>query len=107
EHGVGGGIAGIGAQMAVGASMGSAMAGAMQPQFPPSPGMGGRQQPSFTPLGPQVTCAKCNTKQPGGKFGAGCGTALAQAKKFCTGCGQELGASAKFCQNCGTSASAG
>jgi membrane protease subunit (stomatin/prohibitin family) len=106
QHGVGGGIAGIGAQMAVGAAMGAGMAGAM-PQYP----VGGppqAQQPQFAPSGgPQVTCIKCNTKQPGGKFCAECGTALAQAKKFCTGCGGELGAAAKFCANCGTAAAAG
>jgi membrane protease subunit (stomatin/prohibitin family) len=103
QHGVGGGIAGIGAQMAVGAAMGAGMAGAM-PQFPV--GQPQQPQPQFTPSGSQVTCAKCNTKQPGGKFCAECGTALAQAKKFCTGCGNELAAAAKFCANCGTSAAA-
>jgi predicted amidophosphoribosyltransferase len=51
-----------------------------------------------------VTCGKCQTKQPGGKFCAECGTALAQPKKFCTGCGGELAATAKFCANCGTAA---
>ena len=104
EHGVGGGLAGIGAQMAIGVGMGNAMQAGMQPQFP----VGGAQaQPQFNPTAAasQVTCGKCNTKQPGGKFCAECGNALAQAKKFCTGCGQELGASAKFCANCGTSAS--
>jgi membrane protease subunit (stomatin/prohibitin family) len=102
EHGVGGGIAGIGAQMAVGVGMGNAMSGAMQqPQFPV-----GQPQPNFpgAAQGPTVTCAKCSTKQPGGKFCAECGNALAQAKKFCTGCGTELTPTAKFCANCGTSA---
>src|SRR5439155_24242477 len=99
-----------GAQMAVGAAMGAGMVGAM-PQYgaPGAPGGGGQQpqaQPQFTPGGSQVTCGKCNTKQPGGKFCAECGTALAQAKKFCTGCGNELSATAKFCANCGTSAAA-
>ena len=53
-----------------------------------------------------VVCAKCNTKQPGGKFCAECGNALAQAKKWCTGCGQELVGAAKFCAGCGTPANA-
>jgi len=64
-------------------------------------------QPQFTPSGAEVTCSKCQTKQPGGKFCAECGTALAQSKKFCTGCGGELAGAAKFCANCGTAAAAG
>jgi membrane protease subunit (stomatin/prohibitin family) len=97
-HGVDGGVAGAGIQMAMGVNMANQMAGAMQPQPHSQP------QPQFTPGGAQVTCSKCNTRQPGGKFCAECGNALAQAKKFCTGCGQEVGATAKFCANCGTSA---
>ena len=110
-HGVGDGIAGMGAQMAVGVGMGNAMAGAYQgqPQFTPQgagPGAAPQAAPSFSPGGTQVTCGKCNTKQPGGKFCAECGNTLVSLKKFCTGCGQETGASAKFCANCGTSAAA-
>jgi membrane protease subunit (stomatin/prohibitin family) len=100
-HGVGEGIAGAGVQMAVGVGMGQQMAGgfaagqqqAQQPQFNVSPG------------GAIVTCAKCNTRQPGGKFCAECGNTLGSSKKFCTGCGQETGV-AKFCANCGTPANA-
>ncbi len=108
-HGVGDGIAGMGAQMAVGVGMGNAMAGAYQgqPQFTPQgagAGVAPQAAPSFSPGGTQVTCGKCNTKQPGGKFCAECGNTLVSLKKFCTGCGQEIGASAKFCANCGTSA---
>ena len=104
QHGVGGGIAGIGAQMAVGVGMAQGMAGAM-PQFPQPGAQPQAQQPQFTPsAGAQVSCPKCSTKQPGGKFCAECGTALAQQKKFCTGCGTELAASAKFCASCGTAA---
>jgi hypothetical protein len=51
-----------------------------------------------------VACPKCQTKQPGGKFCAECGTALAVQKRFCTGCGGELAAGAKFCASCGTAA---
>lgn len=102
EHGVGGGVAGMGAQMAVGVGMGNQMAGAFQPQAAPMHAA----PPQFTPGGSQVTCTNCNTRQPGGKFCAECGTALAQAKKFCTGCGQELIGAAKFCASCGTPANA-
>ncbi len=102
EHGVGGGVAGLGAQMAVGVGVGGAMAGAFQqqPQFP---------QPQFTPPAPAgatVACPKCGAKQPGGKFCAECGATLATQKRFCTGCGQELSATAKFCANCGAAAGA-
>lgn len=106
EHGTGGGgIAGAGVEMALGLNMANQMAGAMG-----RPGAGGAPvggaMPQFSPGGSLVTCAKCSTKQPGGKFCAECGTALAQAKKFCTGCGQELIGAAKFCANCGTAAGA-
>ena len=106
EHGVGGGLAGIGAQMGVGVAVAQGMAGAM-PQFPQPGAQPAAPQPQFVPsAAAQVTCSKCQTKQPGGKFCAECGTALAQAKKFCTGCGGELGSAAKFCANCGTAAAA-
>jgi membrane protease subunit (stomatin/prohibitin family) len=99
EHGVGGGIAGLGAQMAVGLGMGNAMAGGMAPpQAAPAP--------TFSPGGTQVTCGKCGAKQPGGKFCAECGSPLVAQKKFCSGCGVELFAGAKFCPNCGTAAAA-
>ncbi|MDB4942522.1 MAG: hypothetical protein JWP97_2056 [Labilithrix sp.] len=94
----GGGIAGAGVQMAMGVNMANQMGGAMQAQQP--------SQPQFTPGGAMVTCAKCGTKQPGGKFCAECGGQLAQAKKFCSNCGLETAANAKFCANCGTSATA-
>ena len=100
QYGVEGGVAGAGVQMALGVNMANQMSGAMAPQSAAAP------QPQFTPGGALVTCAKCNTRQPGGKFCAECGGTLAQARKFCTGCGQETGASAKFCANCGTPAGA-
>jgi hypothetical protein len=106
EHGVGGGIAALGAQAAIGASMGAAMGGGMG-------GMQGQPQygapPQFTPgaaSGAQVTCPKCAAHQPAGKFCAECGTALAQQKKFCTSCGGEVAPNAKFCPGCGTSTNA-
>jgi membrane protease subunit (stomatin/prohibitin family) len=100
-HGVGGGIAGLGAQMAVGMGVGNAMAGGM------AGGMVAQAPaPTFSPGGTQVTCGKCGAKQPGGKFCADCGSPLVVQKKFCAGCGGELGAGAKFCASCGTSTAA-
>ncbi|HEX3769857.1 MAG TPA: SPFH domain-containing protein [Polyangiaceae bacterium] len=96
EHGVGGGgVAGLGAQMAVGMGMGNVMAGGFAPPVP---------APTFSPGGTQVTCGKCGAKQPGGKFCAECGGPLVAQKKFCSGCGVEMGATAKFCSGCGTPA---
>lgn len=102
NHGVDGGVAGAGIQMAVGMGMANQMA-----NFGAGGGGTSSQQsqaPQFTPGGSQVVCAKCNTRQPGGKFCQECGTALAQPKKFCTGCGQEVVAGQKFCANCGVPA---
>jgi len=96
EHGVGGGVAGLGAQMAVGVGMGNMMAGGFAPQAAAAPA------PQFSPGGTQVTCGKCGAKQPGGKFCADCGTPLVMQKKFCSGCGVEMAGGAKFCANCGT-----
>ena len=98
----GGGIAGAGIQMAMGVNMANQMGGAagFQAQQPQQPA----PVPQFTPGGNLVTCTKCNTKQPGGKFCAECGNGLAQPKKFCSNCGLETAPSAKFCANCGTSA---
>ena len=112
EHGVGeGGVAGAGMQMAIGVGMANAMqagGGGFNVAGQGGQGQGQQQQaqaPTFTPGGAMTTCARCNTRQPGGKFCAECGGPLAQAKKFCTGCGNETG-TAKFCANCGTSANA-
>jgi membrane protease subunit (stomatin/prohibitin family) len=99
EHGVGGGVAGIGAQMAIGMGMGNAMAAGVMPaqvQQPPAPA------PTFSPGGTQVTCGKCGVVQAGGKFCAECGAPLVAQKKFCGGCGGELAPTAKFCSSCGT-----
>ena len=103
-HGVGdGGIAGAGIQMAMGVNMANAMA---NQGSGPSSGAGANPAPQFSPGGSLVTCAKCATRQPGGKFCAECGTTLAQGKKFCNGCGLELIGAAKFCASCGTPAGA-
>jgi membrane protease subunit (stomatin/prohibitin family) len=90
-----GGVAGIGAQMAVGVGM----AGWMQHNAP--------AQPVTPPVASRalVACPRCQAEVPTGKFCQECGSALAAApaKRFCTVCGSELGA-AKFCSNCGTQA---
>jgi len=91
--------------MAIGVGMANQMGGAFNVAGQQQQPMQQQQAPSFTFGGAMVTCAKCNTRQPGGKFCAECGGALAQAKKFCTGCGNETG-TAKFCANCGTPANA-
>ncbi|HEX9298030.1 MAG TPA: SPFH domain-containing protein [Polyangiaceae bacterium] len=92
KGGDGGGMAAIGAQMAVGMGM----AGWMQHAAP--------AQPVAAPpaVGGKVTCPKCSAQVPTGKFCQECGGALAAApaKRFCTACGNELG-TAKFCSNCG------
>jgi membrane protease subunit (stomatin/prohibitin family) len=89
-----GGVAGIGAQAAVG----MAMAGWMQNHSPAQ-----AVSPAPATASGKVTCSKCQAQVPPGKFCQECGTALAAAKRFCTSCGTELG-SAKFCSNCGTGA---
>lgn len=96
QHGVGAGVAGLGAQMAIGVGMGNAMAGGMAQPTP---------APTFSPGGTQVTCGKCGTTQPGGKFCAECGTPLVAPIKFCSACGVELSANVKFCPSCGTAVS--
>jgi len=98
EHGVGGGVAGLGAQMAVGMGVGSAMSAGFAPPAAPAP--------TFSPGGTQVTCGKCGSKQAGGKFCADCGSPLVAQKKFCSGCGTEAVAGSKFCPNCGTGVAA-
>jgi membrane protease subunit (stomatin/prohibitin family) len=93
EHGVGGGIGGLGAEMAIGMGMGNVIAAGMAPQV---------QAPTFSPGGTQVSCGKCGAMQPGGKFCAECGAPLVVQKKFCSGCGVEISPNAKFCPSCGT-----
>ncbi|HEY4120652.1 MAG TPA: zinc ribbon domain-containing protein, partial [Byssovorax sp.] len=101
------GVAGLGAQMAVGVGMANMMhPGAAQqgPQFSPPGVQPGAQAAAPTAAGGKVQCPKCNAQVPAGKFCQECGgTLAAPAKKFCSGCGTELGG-AKFCANCGTAA---
>jgi membrane protease subunit (stomatin/prohibitin family) len=88
--GGGGGIAGLGAQMAIGVGM----AGMMQPAM--------QYQRVQAPPGGAVTCSACNASNPGGKFCANCGQPLAPPQPqvaFCPNCGQP--AQGKFCQGCG------
>jgi membrane protease subunit (stomatin/prohibitin family) len=99
-HGMGDGLAGAGAQMALGVNMAQGMAAGMAPQAPPAQA----QAPQVSTGGVLVTCSACSTQQPGGKFCQECGTPLAQPKKFCHNCGTELAGAAKFCSGCGTKA---
>ncbi len=107
KGGANAGVAGLGAQMAVGVGMAGMMAPGAQgmgPQFTPPHMQAQQGQPTApTAAGGKANCPKCNASVPVGKFCAECGTpmAVAPAKKFCTGCGSETGA-AKFCANCGT-----
>jgi len=93
-HGVGeSGVAGMGAQMAIGMGMGQAMApGAYpQPQFP----IGGAVPPgAVMPPG---------AVPPGAvPPGAAAGGPVSGRKRFCTACGGEVFPQAKFCAGCGT-----
>lgn len=110
-HGVDGGVAGAGMQMAIGVNMAQAMAGSMQgqPQFGGPQGQQGQPPqapPQFSTGGVIVKCGGCGTEQPGGKFCANCGSKLAPPQKFCSGCGVTLQSGAKFCSGCGTPAPA-
>ncbi len=83
SHGVGeGGVAGMGAQMAIGMNMGGAMMAPYQ------------QGPQFPIAGAQGAGAAVAP-------GAGAGPASGR-KRFCTSCGGEVFPAAKFCANCGT-----
>ena len=95
KGGAGVGVAGLGAQMAVGVGMaGMFQQGMVVPQQVQ------RVQP---PAGGALNCAKCGLASSGGKFCANCGTPLAPPAPqpaFCANCG--LPVQGKFCQNCGT-----
>lgn len=104
------GLAGLGAQVAVGAAVGSNLAaGAIG-----VPGVVGGVAPraAVPAVGAAViagagaelvACPACNAQVPPGKFCAECGGGLqAAAKKMCGGCGIELLPNAKFCPECGT-----
>lgn len=94
------GIAGMGAQMAVGVGMAQvlqqqqAAAATAQPQQAAAP--------APAAAGGAVTCGACNKSVAPGKFCAECGATLASKKKFCPNCGVEQTTGAKFCPECGT-----
>ncbi len=91
------GIAGLGAQMAIGAGMAGMFQPAMQYQRVAAPAGG-------------AVCGGCSFNNVGGgKFCANCGQPLAPprpAGSFCTGCGTQNAAGAKFCASCGASQAA-
>jgi membrane protease subunit (stomatin/prohibitin family) len=91
------GIAGLGAQMA----MGVGMAGMFQQGFAPPQAQ--RVQPPQP--GGSITCAACHAPNAGGKFCQNCGQPLAPPPppqaSFCSQCGGNLAAGARFCANCG------
>jgi membrane protease subunit (stomatin/prohibitin family) len=94
------GLAGAGAQMAIGVGMAGWMQQGSMARAPiPEPAR------STAPPGSKVGCPKCSKEVPSGKFCQECGGALAVAppKRFCTGCGAEVGG-VKFCANCGEKA---
>ena len=85
EHGVGGGIAGLGAQMAVGLGVGNVMAGGIAP--PPRAGadvLSRRARRS-----PAASAARSSRAESSAPSAA---APLVAQKKFCSGCGVELGA---------------
>lgn len=97
----GGGIAGVGAQMAVGVGMAGVMANAFS-----GGGIGAPVPvavPQVSPGGAMIACGNCGAKQAADtKFCAECGTRVAQAPAPCVSCGATLAPGAKFCANCGT-----
>jgi membrane protease subunit (stomatin/prohibitin family) len=98
-HGVGDGVAGLGAQVAVGMGIGNVMAGGMAIGGSPSAAAA-----AAPPIARPMNCPKCGAKQLGGKFCSECGAALPPPVRYCSGCGGELPGTAKFCSSCGAAA---
>jgi hypothetical protein len=102
------GLAGLGAQVAVGAALGSNLAGGVI--GPAVAGMAGAGVAGAVAGaagaagagGALVACPACNANVAPGRFCAECGASLAPPKRNCTNCGAELAANAKFCAECGT-----
>jgi membrane protease subunit (stomatin/prohibitin family) len=116
-----GGLAGAGAQMAVGVGLGNALAHNFAtpqgPQFnqgvqgqPPAQYGQPPQQYGQPPqaAGAEVACPKCSAKNPvGAKFCINCGSATAPPQpRPCSSCQAMNGPGAKFCANCGNNLSA-
>jgi membrane protease subunit (stomatin/prohibitin family) len=105
------GVAGLGAQMAVGVGMANMLQNQPYPQGPQFSPAHMQQQAAAphaavpTGAGGKVGCPKCSAQVPPGKFCQECGSALVTApqKRFCVGCGTDI-AGARFCANCGTAA---
>lgn len=99
------GLAGMAAQIGVGAALGNNLAAGVAP--------GGAQARGSNPAvgavvgvgggAALVACPACSAQVPPGKFCAECGAGLqAAAKKTCSNCGTELAPGVKFCAECGT-----
>jgi membrane protease subunit (stomatin/prohibitin family) len=123
EYGVGAALKGIGEGSATGGGNGAALLGvgmglggviggigaaAPPTQGPsPSPGSGPAPAPASSPgaagAGVALVCASCHSpNNPGAKFCASCGTALAPpAPAHCTQCGTAAATNARYCGNCG------
>ena len=100
ESGGGGGLVGglsLGAGVAMGQHMASAITGAQQPAAPaPGPAAPAPAAPAVA----QVACVSCSAQiDVGAKFCSGCGAS--QAAKSCPKCEAELEPGAKFCSECG------
>jgi membrane protease subunit (stomatin/prohibitin family) len=108
-----GGIAGVGAQMAVGVGLGNALAHNFAtpqgPQFTPGVAPAGQPMPppAQQAAGGQLACQKCGSFNPASaKFCINCGASMAPppppALRTCPACNTPNAAGAKFCANCGT-----
>lgn len=104
------GLAGMAAQVGVGASLGSNLAGGALGGLAGA-GVGalggamaaGAMAGGAAAQGGTITCPHCNAQVRPGKFCAECGGNIAvAAKKTCSGCGVELSPGARFCPECGT-----
>ncbi|MBI5516699.1 MAG: SPFH domain-containing protein [Deltaproteobacteria bacterium] len=98
------GLAGMGAQIAVGAALGSNLAAGAMVGAPRGAAPAGA--PAMGVGVALLACPGCAAQVPPGRFCAECGTALQAAKKRCTGCNVELAPNARFCAECGTAAGA-
>jgi len=98
-EGGGAGVAGLGAQMAIGVGMAGMMGQGMVQPAPPQ-----YQRAPAPAGGGTLTCGSCGAQNPGGKFCANCGKPLAPpapaAGGFCSNCGKPV--TGKFCASCGT-----